>query len=339
MADFANLMGLIFGDKEIEKNKKEMLDRQVMEDEKAKLAADQAYKSEVLRRAHPTLPEEAQQLQDVGGMGGSTLENLLRLRGRDTDAEMQANIAAKYANINNQADDNELRRQEIGLRNDMLSQSLQDKAEKRAKAALGERLPASEARVLGDGKTIPELFDTTDAYLDKTRNMGGPIKGRLQTLNPYDTEAQTFNAHLKNLNQLAGKFQEGGVLRAEDTEKYKQMLPQLTDTADLRKAKLREARNFLELKYNNYLDSYQKAGYDVSKYEKLGQRAKQDRPTTGGNQGNTSSAFPPRPGSRGSNPITDQLAQAKQFLATNPNHPQAEAIKTKIMKLEQASGQ
>jgi len=51
MADFANLMGLIFGDKEIDKNKKEMLDRQALVDEKAKLAADQAYKQEALQRA------------------------------------------------------------------------------------------------------------------------------------------------------------------------------------------------------------------------------------------------------------------------------------------------
>ena len=325
MAAFANLMGLIFGDKEIDKNKKEIFDRQALEDEKAKLAADQAFKAEALKRAHPTLPEEAQQIQDVGKMGGSILEDLLRLRGRDTDAEMQANIAAKYANINNQADDNALRREEIGLRNEMLSQSLQDKADKRAKAALGERLPASEARVLGDGKTIPELFDTTDAYLDKTRNMGGPIKGRLQTLNPYDTEAQTFNAHLKNLNQLAGKFQEGGVLRAEDTEKYKQMLPQLTDTADLRKAKLREARNFLELKYNNYLDSYQKAGYDVSKYEKLGQRAKQDRPKTDG--GLKVNASPTSGDSNVRSSIAIKWAQA------NPNDPRAQKVLEKARNL------
>lgn len=58
----------------------------------------------------------------------------------------------------------------------------------------------------------------------------GPISG-LAALNPY-SKAKQIQAEINRVKQVVGKALEGGVLRKEDEDKYKQILATITDTPE-----------------------------------------------------------------------------------------------------------
>lgn len=79
-----------------------------------------------------------------------------------------------------------------------------------------------------------------------------PIMGRLRSLNPYDTEQQTLQAMIDKTRQIVGKALEGGVLRKEDEEKYKKILPTTSDTKEVALNKIAMITNQLSQKMGNY---------------------------------------------------------------------------------------
>ena len=81
----------------------------------------------------------------------------------------------------------------------------------------------------------------------------GPMMGRINAGNPYDTDAQEFRAHLFSSAQVIGKYLEGGVLRDADVPKYEKMLPQMWDTAEVAKAKMHTMESLLEATRQMYL--------------------------------------------------------------------------------------
>jgi hypothetical protein len=66
--------------------------------------------------------------------------------------------------------------------------------------------------------------------------------------------------------QSIGKYLEGGVLRAEDEKKYEKMLPQLSDTPAVAKAKLVGIDALLKAKQQQYIQDVQTGGYNASNF-------------------------------------------------------------------------
>ena len=79
----------------------------------------------------------------------------------------------------------------------------------------------------------------------------GPIKGNLAKL-PYAVESKGLQAEIDRVRQVVGKALEGGVLRKEDEEKYKKILPTMNDTKEVALNKLRQ----LHEKLSSDLESY-----------------------------------------------------------------------------------
>lgn len=79
-----------------------------------------------------------------------------------------------------------------------------------------------------------------------------PLMGRLRSLNPYDTEQQTLQAAIDKTRQIVGKALEGGVLRKEDEEKYKKILPTTGDTKDVALQKIDMIQRQIASKLQNY---------------------------------------------------------------------------------------
>jgi hypothetical protein len=134
---------------------------------------------------------------------------------------------------------------------------------------LGQRLPAGQAENLAEGKSIPRVLDDLDKTLDGNTDIGGPILGQITTRNPYATKTQAVQAQIDATRQMVGKFLEGGVLRKEDEYKYKRILPTLTDTPEVRKQKINIVRDLVQKKYNENLNSFGQAGYNVSNFNQL----------------------------------------------------------------------
>jgi hypothetical protein len=79
----------------------------------------------------------------------------------------------------------------------------------------------------------------------------GPLKGQTAKI-PWATGPRTLQAEIDTVRQTVGKAIEGGVLRKEDEEKYKKILPLITDTKEVALNKL----SLLETKLNEDLQRY-----------------------------------------------------------------------------------
>jgi len=79
-----------------------------------------------------------------------------------------------------------------------------------------------------------------------------PIMGRIRSANPYDVDQQTLQAMIDKTRQIVGKALEGGVLRKEDEEKYKKILPTTADTKEVAINKISMITAQLNAKMQNY---------------------------------------------------------------------------------------
>lgn len=129
-----------------------------------------------------------------------------------------------------------------------------------------KQLSAAQANLLSEGNQLSFVLDPLYNILETKKDLFGPVTGRIGQSNPYNTAAQTIDDDLRRAAQTIGKYMEGGVLRKEDEEKYRRMLPQLTDTPDVARNKLEGVTDLLKQKQLDYIDSYARAGYDVSNF-------------------------------------------------------------------------
>ena len=65
---------------------------------------------------------------------------------------------------------------------------------------------------------------------------------------------------------MIGKALEGGVLRKEDEEKYKDILPTIGDTEAVALSKINGLEAAIVLRKSRLLDSLEDAGYDMQKF-------------------------------------------------------------------------
>lgn len=98
---------------------------------------------------------------------------------------------------------------------------------------------------VSDLKASADMMETLDSVIDDYSDVIGPITGRARKLNPYDTKAQDFQSQMMAVAQVVGRAMEGGVLRAEDMPKYRAILPQITDTPEVAKAKIANVKKLL----------------------------------------------------------------------------------------------
>ena len=131
-------------------------------------------------------------------------------------------------------------------------------------------LPPTQTTTLSEGFQIPLVTNSISAMLDENSpdykgDLFGPVEG-LWAKNPWDTEHKTIDDDLRRASQVIGRYMEGGVLRKEDEEKYRKMLPQITDTVTVAKDKLSGVKTLLAAKSQQYLTDYEAAGFDVSNF-------------------------------------------------------------------------
>lgn len=138
------------------------------------------------------------------------------------------------------------------------------------KSDAGATIPAAQVSLLTEGQQLPNLFSKGLNTINENKNSIGPIAGLIGSINKYDTSAQDIQAQFNTLKQIAGKFMEGGVLRKEDEEKYKEILPKITDTPEVAANKSNQLRDLLTNRYNEWVNNLGNAGYNVKNFPKLG---------------------------------------------------------------------
>lgn len=96
--------------------------------------------------------------------------------------------------------------------------------------------------------------------------IGTKIPNWATEITGWGADAKSKNAVIMRVKQVIGKTLEGGVLRKEDEEKYKDILPTIGDVASVVKDKLDGLEAAIKRKKENELNSLEDAGYDVSRF-------------------------------------------------------------------------
>lgn len=140
-------------------------------------------------------------------------------------------------------------------------------------------LPAATGVQLADIKAGYDQISGLEKEMNDT--LFDPISGRARKLNPYQTDTQLLDANLKLVKQVIGKGLEGGVLRKEDEAKYEDILPKLSDTAEVAKGKVMKLRNLLLQKHKTYVDTFSELGFSMDNVKPL--TTEESAPQAGGN--------------------------------------------------------
>lgn len=128
-------------------------------------------------------------------------------------------------------------------------------------------LTAGQSETLSGHDSAIKQLDGVEAGIDNYAPMMGPVEGRARGANPYDTEAQAFDAQLKLVAQNVGKALEGGKLAEGDIARYRKMLPNLSDTPAVAKRKVQALRELVRQKQQSDIETAKKARFDVSGFE------------------------------------------------------------------------
>ena len=127
-----------------------------------------------------------------------------------------------------------------------------------------DRLTSTAISNITDIQASKTALNSLEKSIQSRKSLLGPIKGTAGKLNPYAVEAQDLQGEIDAVRQLVGKAMEEGVLRKEDEEKYKKILPKLTDTPAVALRKIENVYNLLSQKEQSRTSGLQGSGYDVS---------------------------------------------------------------------------
>ena len=112
-----------------------------------------------------------------------------------------------------------------------------------------------------------DLDDLELQFQDHTAT--GPLVGLLKQLNPYDGGSRKFMAAINSSlpNLARGVFGEVGVLTDKDMERYRGVLPSLRTPQNLGEALISALRQKLQVKKDAWVDTYDRAGFDVEGFK------------------------------------------------------------------------
>jgi hypothetical protein len=241
-----------------------------------KLQVDQINRMKALRDAMPT------------GSGGTDLSGLMALAdnwqnngGQFTKAYQRPETAMDRLSKINSVDENVLKAGQSmdkeardALKDQLTGEVAKlhystELAKENAQLGKAKQLSATNVLNVNEGNTIPGVLDKIGQTLDENANdfgYGAALKGS-EIGRLYDPESynkyKTIDAQMKTASQSFGKFMEGGVLRKEDEEKYRNMFPQLSDTPNVARNKLSIIRDQMIAKQQSNLQALQDQGFDT----------------------------------------------------------------------------
>lgn len=127
----------------------------------------------------------------------------------------------------------------------------------------GSQMNESQVQKLSDLDASVAQLQALPGVIDKYSSLMGPVAGRVNSKNPYNTDAQAFQSQMKAVAQQVGRAMEGGVLRAEDVPKYEAILPKITDTREVALEKIKNVSAMIASQRQIAQSSLSAAGYNA----------------------------------------------------------------------------
>lgn len=156
--------------------------------------------------------------------------------------------------------------EELGLKKAELALKGRELAAKGPKEEKGKPVTAEQAKLVAGLTTSEKQLADIEQEIENNADVMGPVAGRIAALSPYASQTKAFDARMKLAAQKIGVALEGGKLTDEDIGRYRQMLPNLTDTPDVARGKVEVVKQLLSQEKESQLGSMQAGGYEVGKY-------------------------------------------------------------------------
>lgn len=140
----------------------------------------------------------------------------------------------------------------------------------------GKTLSASSASEAGEADFAINALNDVQAIVDSNKSAFGPISGRagsvlgLIGIGSTAKKANTISADFKTKAQIIGTYLEGGKLAEGDINRYRDMLPQISDDPDVIAYKIQNLQKLINDKKNAKLKALESAGYNVSNFKRSG---------------------------------------------------------------------
>lgn len=175
------------------------------------------------------------------------------------------------------------------------------KAKKEAKEDKGSKLTSEQTQILSGYDSGDKQLQEIEKRIDENSAIMGPIYGRVSGGLGYGTAAKAFDARMKLAAQDIGKSLEGGKLAEGDVPRYREMLPNITDTPEVAKEKIAILREQIATKRQAAINTFGAGGYNVSKLIDSGPisvnipKTRQSMSLPSGLMTNDAIAAPPKP--------------------------------------------
>lgn len=129
-----------------------------------------------------------------------------------------------------------------------------------------QKLPASSVAIVGKIKSARSDVEDILSLVESLEGKVGPVAGRINALNPYDTDVVKLNALIRQTvpGLARGVFGEVGVLTNQDIENYTATLANMNVTTDQAKALTQQLLDKIDKTQTNYLGSFEAANFDTS---------------------------------------------------------------------------
>lgn len=196
----------------------------------------------------------------IGSEAGITGTKLLASQEEKAKEEEAAKAKFAAEKMTN-AEELALKKAELGLKQRELGIK-----EARVGQEKGKPVTAEQAKLVASLDTSEQQLSEIEKEIEKNADVMGPIAGRVAPLSPYASQTKGFDARMKLAAQKIGVALEGGKLTDQDIDRYRQMLPSLTDAPETAKAKVQVVRQLLQQEKESQLGSMKAGGYEVSKY-------------------------------------------------------------------------
>lgn len=148
-------------------------------------------------------------------------------------------------------------------------QDLEERAAEKALKEKGKDLPKDFIEKIAGFRTVGANIKMLRDSLAETNSIGGPIKGALGKLNPFDNKVKILDAKFKAQTKEIAKAIEGGKLTDSDQDFYDKVSPSVLDSPEVRKEKLRQLDERIALKKDIFLDTLNRGKYNLEGFEDL----------------------------------------------------------------------
>lgn len=137
--------------------------------------------------------------------------------------------------------------------------------------AKGKTLPPATVESLASSNASLQALEAANKAMQGATVPTGPFMGRVSGLmgsaevGETGKGAKALDAQLKLNAQTIGKYLEGGKLTDMDIDRYKQMLPSLTDSPQAAAEKTKLLQTLISNKQQSEIEGLTQAGYDVGR--------------------------------------------------------------------------